>query len=48
MEGARRLRAYLFCGDNSCLDEGALLEEGTSLVGTSGCCAFVDLIGGGL
>ena len=48
MEGARRLRAYLFCGEGSCLVEGALLEEGASLAGTSNCWAFADLIGGGL
>jgi hypothetical protein len=35
MEGARRLRASLFCGVSSCLVEGALLEEGASLAGTS-------------
>jgi hypothetical protein len=32
----------------SCLVEGALLEEGVSLVGTSSSRAFADLIGGGL
>ena len=42
MEGARRLRAYLFCGEGSCLVEGA------SLAGTSSYWAFADLIGGGL
>jgi hypothetical protein len=35
MEGARRLRSSLCCGESSCLVEGALLEEGASLAGTS-------------
>jgi len=48
MEGARRLRAYLFCGEGSCFVEGALLEERTSLASTSSGWAFADLIGGGL
>jgi hypothetical protein len=35
MEGTRRLSVSFFCGVISCLVEGALLEEGTNLVGTS-------------
>jgi hypothetical protein len=35
MEGARKLRPSLFCDQSSCLVEGALLEEGASLAGTS-------------
>jgi hypothetical protein len=35
MEDARRLRVSFFCGVSSFLVEGALLEEGASLAGTS-------------
>jgi hypothetical protein len=44
MEGARRLRAYLFCGEGSCLVEGTLLEEGACLAGKSITWTIADLI----
>ena len=48
MEGARKLRASLFCCVCSCLMKGALEEEGPSLAGTCWSEAFADLIGKGL
>jgi hypothetical protein len=33
LEGSRKLRISLFSGVHTCLEEGALYEEGTHLVG---------------
>jgi hypothetical protein len=35
MEGSRRLRAQFICGCCSCLEEGALEEEGAPITGRS-------------